>query len=270
MSEISLNMIVRDCAEDLQKCLESVQGLFEEIIIVDTGSKDNTKQVALCFTNKVYDFTWVDDFSKARNYARSLSSFDWTFWLDSDDVMTPDNVQKFLTFKQQPLTADMYLFHYDYAQWPNGMTTTPDLYRERLIRKHRLWNFRIHEVTKLEGNTVKLDISVKHTRKHINSARNIQLLEQAIRETRDVRYIGYLAREYMDAGRTREAYGLFNEFIVTPGWFEHDNTINANDKIRALKQQFEISLSIDEVLAEANRAHARIDSLHQMIMRLQK
>lgn len=66
---ISLCMIVRNEEKVLARCLESVRGCVDEIIIVDTGSSDGTKEIAARFTDKIYDFEWIDDFSAARNYS---------------------------------------------------------------------------------------------------------------------------------------------------------------------------------------------------------
>jgi Glycosyl transferase family 2 len=65
----SLTMIVRGEQDHPAKCLESVRGLFDEIIIVDTGSVDRTKEIAQGFGAKVFDFVWIDDFAAARNAA---------------------------------------------------------------------------------------------------------------------------------------------------------------------------------------------------------
>ena len=68
MAKISLCMIVRDEEEVLERCLESIADCVDEIVIVDTGSVDRTKEIAQRFTDKIYDFQWVDDFSAARNF----------------------------------------------------------------------------------------------------------------------------------------------------------------------------------------------------------
>ena len=73
MIEISLCMIVKNEEKILTRCLDSVADLVDEIVIVDTGSTDATKKIAANYTDKIYDFTWVDDFSAARNFAFSVS-----------------------------------------------------------------------------------------------------------------------------------------------------------------------------------------------------
>lgn len=69
MIKVSLCMIVKNEEEVLRQCLDSVNNLCEEIIIVDTGSTDKTKEIAREYTDKVIDFKWIDDFSAARNIA---------------------------------------------------------------------------------------------------------------------------------------------------------------------------------------------------------
>ena len=70
---VSLCMIVKNEEMALSRCLESVYGIVDEIIIVDTGSSDNTKKIAKVFTENIYDYKWKDDFSDARNYAASFA-----------------------------------------------------------------------------------------------------------------------------------------------------------------------------------------------------
>jgi glycosyltransferase involved in cell wall biosynthesis len=93
-ASVSLTMIVRNEEDHLPKCLESVRGLFDEIIVVDTGSTDRTKEIAREFGAKVFDFVWIDDFAAARNEALSHSTGDYACWLDADDVIEPAEREK--------------------------------------------------------------------------------------------------------------------------------------------------------------------------------
>lgn len=85
---ISLVMIVRNEEIHLPKCLDSIQGEVDEMIIVDTGSTDQTREVALNYTDKVYSFPWNDDFSAARNFALQKASGQWILSLDADEFLT--------------------------------------------------------------------------------------------------------------------------------------------------------------------------------------
>lgn len=85
MNKISLCMIVKNDEQNLRKCLSYIASFMDEIIIVDTGSTDQTKEVAYDYTDKVYDFVWIDDFSAARNYSISKASNEYILVLDSDE-----------------------------------------------------------------------------------------------------------------------------------------------------------------------------------------
>ena len=72
--KISVCLIVKDEELVIERCLCCVQKFADEIIVVDTGSKDRTKELAKKFTDKVFDFEWDDDFSKARNFSFSKAT----------------------------------------------------------------------------------------------------------------------------------------------------------------------------------------------------
>ena len=82
---ISLAMIVRNEAEGLARCLSSVAAGVDEIIIVDTGSTDDTIAIARKFTDRVCELRWTDDFAAARQYAFDQATGEWILWLDGDD-----------------------------------------------------------------------------------------------------------------------------------------------------------------------------------------
>src|SRR5271165_1242506 len=87
--KVSLTMIVRNEGANLPACLSSAADLFDEIIVVDTGSTDRTRDIARDFGARVFDFVWVNDFAAARNAALARAKGDYAFWLDADDVLDP-------------------------------------------------------------------------------------------------------------------------------------------------------------------------------------
>lgn len=89
---ISVCMIVKDESDNLRPCLESLGDLPSEIIVVDTGSTDDTVAIARALGAKVHSFRWVDDFSAARNESLHHATGDWIFWLDADDRLSPQAV----------------------------------------------------------------------------------------------------------------------------------------------------------------------------------
>ena len=85
MPTLSLAMIVKNEAANLPRCLRSVQGLVDEVVIVDTGSTDDTVAIAMALGAKVSHFGWVDDFAAARNESLRLCTGDWVLVLDGDE-----------------------------------------------------------------------------------------------------------------------------------------------------------------------------------------
>ena len=85
--KLTLCMIARNEEERLPRCLESVQGLVDEIVVVDTGSTDRTVEIAKSFGAKLGYFEWCDNWSAARNESIKLATGDWIIWLDPDDIL---------------------------------------------------------------------------------------------------------------------------------------------------------------------------------------
>ncbi len=88
MPKLTLSMIVKNEEKYLEECLLSVSNIADEIVIVDTGSTDSTKDIARKFNAAIYDFEWIDDFSAARNFALAKSNGDWILYLDADERLS--------------------------------------------------------------------------------------------------------------------------------------------------------------------------------------
>jgi len=97
---ISVCMIVRDEEESLPRCLESIKGIADEIIVVDTGSTDKSKEIALKYGAKIYDHPWEDNFSLHRNQAFGYATKKFVFVIDADEefflIDKPEKFKKFL------------------------------------------------------------------------------------------------------------------------------------------------------------------------------
>ena len=93
MNEISIAMIVKDEEKILENTLKALKdNEFNDIVIVDTGSTDKTKEIAKKYTNKVYDYKWDNDFSRARNYSLTKTDNDLVLIVDADEVV--ENINK--------------------------------------------------------------------------------------------------------------------------------------------------------------------------------
>lgn len=222
MKEISLCMIVKDEESVISRCLESVKDVVDEIIIVDTGSKDKTKEIARKYTKKIYDFEWVDDFSKARNYSFSKATKEYIMWLDADDVVSKENVVKIQQLKSTSEKPDIYMFKYNCAFDVYGNPTIIQN-RERLFRRDKgyKWTSPIHEIIPLSGNIVSVDISIDHKKEKINDPnRNIRIflkmkedgVEFDLRQ--EYAYLKELfAREYLEDEAINECNFLLEKYI---------------------------------------------------------
>lgn len=135
MATLSLCMIVKNEEPTLDRCLEQAKEFADEIIIVDTGSTDRSKEIALQYTKEVYDYVWHDDFAAARNFSFSKAKMDYCMWLDADDVILVKERQKLMELKRTLdfLQADVVMLPYDVAFDATGQVQTTYM-RERIIK----------------------------------------------------------------------------------------------------------------------------------------
>ena len=140
-------LIVRDEERHLPDCLASVADLVDEVIVVDTGSKDRTKEVAAGFGAKVFDFPWVDSFAAARNEGLRHATADWVLWVDADDRIGPDDRTKLRTLLASLGSAPAaYVMKCRcVSDQPEGGTTVVDHVRLFPNDPRVRWRYRVHE-----------------------------------------------------------------------------------------------------------------------------
>ena len=93
---LSLCMIVRDAERSLAPALASARPFVDEIVVVDTGSRDGTRDVAREFSARLFEFAWCDDFSAARNHSLEQATGDWILWLDADHTFPNETLLRLL------------------------------------------------------------------------------------------------------------------------------------------------------------------------------
>lgn len=153
MITISLCMIVKNEERVLARCLDSIKELMDEIIIVDTGSSDRTKEIAKKYTDKVYDFFWQDDFSSARNFSFSKANMEYIYVADADEVMDEENRERFRQLKEVLLPEiDIVQMYYCNQLQYNTTYNFDKEYRPKLYKRIRefRWYDPIHESVRLE------------------------------------------------------------------------------------------------------------------------
>jgi glycosyltransferase involved in cell wall biosynthesis len=106
---LSVCMIVKNEAKNLPRLLDSIKGLADEVIIVDTGSTDNTVEIAQRYGAKTYYFEWNDDFSAARNESLKFATKDYILWLDGDDEIEKDEHYKIKEHMKKHFGSAIYL-----------------------------------------------------------------------------------------------------------------------------------------------------------------
>lgn len=186
MPTISLCMIVKNEAEILARCLDSIADLMDEIIIVDTGSTDNTKEIAAKYTDKIFDYTWCNDFSAARNYSFSLASMDYIYAPDADEVLDEENHARFAELKQTLLPEiEIVQMKYHTVSEFNTVLNAQKEYRPKLFKRLRnfTWVDPIHETIRTAPVTYDSDIVILHMPQTLHSKRDFSIFKKAFKET---------------------------------------------------------------------------------------
>ncbi len=173
MIKISVCMIVKNEETRLKNCLDSLKDIADEIIIVDTGSTDNTKNVASKYTDKIFDFPWINDFSAARNFAFSKATGDYIYSADADEIIDALNQQRFLQLKSILLPEiDIVQMKYINMMDTNTAYNSKVELRPKLYKRLRTitWIDPIHETVRLEPVIYDSDIEIQH-KAHGNHAK---------------------------------------------------------------------------------------------------
>ena len=218
MVSISVCMIVKNEEAVLARCLDSLKGIADEIVIVDTGSTDRTKEIAGLYTSRIYDFTWIHDFAAARNFAFSKATCDYIYSADADEVLEETDRQKFLNLKQvllpeieivemiyvNPENCNMV---YNYVREPR-----PKLFKR--LREFR-WIDPIHETVALDPLVYSSDIEIQHRPQSLHSGRDFEAFQRELKKS------GRLSRRLYSM-YAKELYisGSKEDFDAAVPWFK--------------------------------------------------
>lgn len=169
-AKVSLTMIVKDEEHNLPHCLGSAEGLFDEMIVVDTGSADRTIAIAREHGARVFEFPWVQDFAAARNAALARATGDYAFWLDADDVIDPPQRIKLRALFDglRPGDDSAYVVRCVCDDGPAGGRTVVDHVRLFPLREGVRWEYAVHEqiLPSLRRSGIPVgwtDVEVRHT-----------------------------------------------------------------------------------------------------------
>lgn len=232
MAEISLCMIVKDEEEVLDQCLQSVAPYCDEIIIVDTGSTDKTKEIAKKYTDNIYDFKWVDDFSAARNFSFKQATKDFILWLDADDILLEEDQRKLAELKEKlndNIDAVSMIYHAYFDEYGKPTLTYR---RNRLVKRKNnfKWIGAVHEYLDVRGKILSSSIVITHRknkkmRKQTDKSRNLKIYESRKKKglSFSPRDLFYYANELKDHQKYEEAITVYEQFLESKkGWVENE------------------------------------------------
>ncbi len=219
-------MIVKDEQNMLEDCLLSVQDLVNEIIIVDTGSSDNTISIAEHYGAKIFIYPWDGSFSNARNYSMAQAGCEWILLLDADERLVRGDEEKLLEFIRTTDLDGAHFKVYNYVGENNSKQYTCHS-ALRLIRNNNIYRFKgdIHEqITSmnevaLSGRFAITDIGIHHlgyldsvVAQKDKRSRNLPLLlEELAREPENPFTLFNLGNEYMAQKDYRRALEFFDQ-----------------------------------------------------------
>jgi glycosyltransferase involved in cell wall biosynthesis len=225
MITVSMCMIVKNGEATIERGLESIKDLVDEIIIVDTGSTDRTKEIAYKYTDKVYDFEWIDDFSAARNYSYSLATKDYILLMDDDDVLLEEDQKKFLELKKTlDPSVDSVTMKYNIGFDEFGNVTFS--YRQnRLVKRSKnfKWVGCVHEYLAVYGNIINSDVCITHKKVKYTPKRNLEIYQKKLARGEEftLRDILYYGNELYDNKMYDEALKYYHKFLDSKqGWIE--------------------------------------------------
>lgn len=234
---LSACMIVRDVGSILPQALASLKPWVDELIVVDTGSVDDTVEIARRFGARVFHFPWRDDFSAARNESLSHAHGEWIFWMDSDDVLDEVNGRKLRALADGPHESEVFGYamqvHCPSAD-DNGDMGVTIVDHVKLFRNLPGLRFegRIHEqvlmpIRRLGGDVRFTDIFVVHANSDHSKEgrarkieRDLRILNADLAERPDHPFVLFnLGMTYADIGRHEEAVASLYRCIelMAPG-----------------------------------------------------
>lgn len=233
---VGLALIALNEERSLPRLLKSIEGCFDRVVLLDTGSRDATVDVFIAWareqpgmTFSVGRFDWVHDFAAARAAADELlgDGVDWCCWADCDDHLEGAEHLRGLAAQAPPDLA-AYVMDYDYAHDEHGNLVCV-LKRERLVRRGAgQWSGRVHEAQLVAGNSTVVDrrlvrwVHHKTSTAKASNLRNLRILRAWVKdEPFNPRVLGYLGTEEAARGQHKRAVTYFRRYLkLKTGWDE--------------------------------------------------
>ena len=234
---ISVCMIAKNEEKYIEECLKHLQPYGFEIVVTDTGSTDRTKEIAEKYADKVLDFTWINDFSAARNFCVMNAANNWILILDCDEYVCKADVKELLalTKKYPHFVGSIRLRNISYVNGKKEFTTDDAVYNFMLPMEVEHYGYAVPEEEKIKKNERNLELlydaiakkpddpymyfqaaQSERVLRHIEKA--IPLYEKSLEINNNVAYpyvevgIQMLAGLYMQVQRSDDALALMEQY----------------------------------------------------------
>lgn len=263
--KLSACLIVKNEERNIKRCIESFKTVVDEIIVVDTGSEDTTIEIAKKLGGKIYHYKWENDFSKARNYALDKATGDWIIFLDADEYFyenKANNIRKIIRQIPNGKINAVLTRHVNIDACNNRIKNTEIKVRIFKNNKNIRYAGKIHENVNNNGKALNAiavagdileiyhvgyssDIIIR------KSKRNLELLLDSLRHSRDPMIFFYLADCYMILAEYEYVIKYARLFIENPtSTFGYDVKPYQNLICSMIKLEY----SSEDTLKEINNA----------------
>ncbi len=236
MKNIGALILTKNNSSTISATINSVSAVCSQVVVLDTGSSDNTPSIATRFGAEVYFFKWIDDFSIARNEAKKYLHTDWILMIDSDEILSDFDINEFQKIATNPNIAGIN-FIIENSLSENGNHIINSHRYTRLFQNKPEIKFvgRIHEQIRdsietnnyeiYESNFKILHLGYSKTN-YEKFERNQTLLEKDLADNPQDDWLKYhLANTHFSAGKDDEAIKLFSEIITSPQLSEEQSEI---------------------------------------------
>jgi glycosyltransferase involved in cell wall biosynthesis len=211
VNRFSVCLVAQNEQENLPRCLRSVQNLADEIVVVDGGSTDRTREVALEFGSKVFTRPFTNH-ADQKNYASSLATNDWIFLLDADEELSEElqeSVRQWKSHEPQFAVYEMSRLTWYLGAWIHHSRWYPDWQRRLYRRDKTAFSGAIHSALRYNGPAGRLSGDLLHY-----TIRTF--LEH---QTKLEKYTSTIAREMFDQGRRNWRAAMW---LAAPwSWIHH-------------------------------------------------
>ncbi|MCR5137635.1 MAG: glycosyltransferase [Oscillospiraceae bacterium] len=216
---LSVCLIVRDEERVLGRSLSAAVQFADELIVVDTGSRDRSREIAGEYTDLVFSEPWQNSFARARNFAASKAGCDFVMWLDADDVMRPEEIEKLLALKKRlTLRTDVVFMTYRNYGFLSDMGLRDRIHRREFACR---WEGDVHEAIPLDGSMNMMfcpEITILHKKEYVNEPnRNMRIFDGVRNAGRlsGAYLLSYYVRELSVRDETERALEAWEELLLS-------------------------------------------------------